>query len=232
MPPYSDYCPIAVAGEVVGDRWNPLILREMMVGAHRFNDIHRGIPRISRTLLAQRLRFLERHGLVRRVPREGEQAVDYWLTTAGQELQPILWELGRWSARWVFGDPDDDQLDALHLVWRLHQLTDPDQAPADRTTVEFATRGPGGGRAWLVFDGGDSTACLVDPGFDVDLLVEADNRELHRWFVGRTTWTAACRAGSIEVLGPRRLAREFPRWFRPAEFRTDVERARSTVGAG
>jgi DNA-binding HxlR family transcriptional regulator len=222
---YGDYCPIAVASEVVGDRWNPLILRELMVGAHRFNDIHRGIPRISRTLLAQRLRNLERDGLVERRPGERRQAADYVLTDAGHDLEPILWELGRWATRWVFGDPEDHQLDLVHLVWRLHQMSDAERAPRRRTTVEFDARGPGGGRAWLVFVDGASTACEVDPGYEVDLVISAENRELHRWFLGRTTWTEACRDGAIEVLGPRPLARDFPRWFVPSELHRDLRAA-------
>jgi DNA-binding HxlR family transcriptional regulator len=221
---HHDYCPIAVANEVIGDRWTTLVLREIMVGSHRFNDIHRGIPRISRTSLSQRLRSLERDGLVERRPHDESQAVDYVLTAAGKDLEPIIWELGRWATRWVFGDPVDEQLDAVHLVWRLHQLTNEDFAPKERTTVEFQIRGPGAGRAWLVFDLGASTACQIDPGYEVDLVVRAENRELHRWLLGRTSWTAAIRAGDIELIGPSRLSRVFPRWFHPSHFVDDVRR--------
>jgi DNA-binding HxlR family transcriptional regulator len=222
---YSDYCPIAVANEVIGDRWSPLVLRELMIGSTRFNDIHRGIPRMSRSLLTQRLRFLEHNGLIERRPRPGEKAVDYVLSDAGRDLEPILWELGRWATRWVFGDPENHQLDTLHVVWRLHQLTDGDKAPQERTTVEFFTRGPGGRRAWLVFDHGASTACQVDPGFDTDLLVGGQSRELHMWLLGRTTWRAACESGAITVTGSRRLATAFPGWFRASPFHHDVRRA-------
>jgi DNA-binding HxlR family transcriptional regulator len=222
---HGDYCPIAVANEVMGDRWNPLVLRELMVGSQHFNDIHRGIPRISRTLLAQRLRELERRGLVERRPVPGKQAVDYLLSPAGHDLQPILWELGRWATRWMFGDPVDEQLDTPYIVWRLHQTTDPERAPKRRTTVEFATTGPGSRPAWLVFQSGASTACQSDPGYEVDLIVRADNRELHRWFIGRTTWKAASAGGAIAVLGPPRLAKAFPTWFVPGVFHADVQKA-------
>lgn len=225
MQPYSDYCPIAMANEVIGDRWSPLVLREIIVGSHRFNDIHRGIPRISRSLLAQRLRLLERNGLVERHPIEGTQAVEYVLTPAGEDLAPVLVELGRWATRWTFGDPTDDQLDTAHLVWRLHQTTNPDQAPRERTTVEFRTRGPGSGRAWLVFQDGSSTACQIDPGYEPDLFVHADNRALHRWFMGRATWREVRDTGDVDVLGPRALTRAFPTWFHPSKFHADVRRA-------
>jgi DNA-binding HxlR family transcriptional regulator len=219
---YADYCPIAVATELVGDRWSVLILREIMVGSTRFNDIHRGIPRISRTLLSQRLRVLVRDGLVERRSRPGRSSFDYVLTEAGRDLQPIVWELGKWSTRWAFTEPTDEQLDVAHLVWRLHQVVDPTRVPRKRTTVEFQARGPGGGRAWLVFENGESTACELDPGYEVDLVVNGENRELHRWYVGRVTWREACRDGGVSLVGPARLAREFPRWFRPSAFHADV----------
>src|SRR5690242_17759871 len=184
MGSYGDYCPIAVGNEVVGDRWSPLILREIMVGSHGFNDIHRGIPRISRTLLAQRLRRLERDGLVERHSEPGRQSVSYDLTDAGRDLEPVIFELGRWASRWVFGDPRDDQLDVANFVWRLHQFTNEERAPQPRTTIEFDMRGPGGGRAWLVFDRGASTACLIDPGYEPALVIFGDLRELCRWFAG------------------------------------------------
>ena len=223
--PYSDYCPIAMANEITGDRWSPLILREIIIGSHRFNEIHRGIPRISRSLLAQRLRLLERNGLIERRPRPGETAVDYVLTPAGRDLEPILWALGRWATRWMLGDPVDEQLDTPHLVWRLHQVTNAERAPKTRTTVEFRTLGAGAGRAWLVFDGGRSTACQIDPGFDVDLVVEGDNRTLHSWFLGRVTWRDARASGAVTLLGPSRLASSFPNWFDPSAFYNEVRAA-------
>lgn len=213
MTKKQDYCPITLANEVIGDRWNMLVIREIAVGAHRFNDIHRGMPQISRTTLSQRLKFLERAGIVERRQDESPQVVEYGLTAAGEELEPIIWDLGRWAARWIFGDPDDEQLDAAHLVWRMHQFTDPVTAPTDRTTVEFRVHGPGAGTAWLVFDGGDSTACKIDPGYDVDLLVKAHNRDLHRWRAGRLGWQEVCRDGDVEIVGPTHLTRAFPTWF-------------------
>jgi len=215
---YADYCPIAIANEVIGDRWNPLILREIMVGSRGFNEIHRGIPRISRTLLAQRLRMLEGSGLIVRRPRPEGRAADYVLTDAGSDLQPILWELGRWATRWVFGDPTENQLDTPHLVWRLHQTTDCDRAPRARTTVEFRTHGPGSGRSWLVFEKGASTACQIDPGYEVDLVVMGDNREMHRWLLGWLSFRELRLAGSVRLVGPSRLGRAFSSWFSTSLF--------------
>lgn len=213
MPTYREYCPIAVGAEFFGDRWTLLILRELFLGARRFNEIHRGLGRMSRTLLSQRLRELERRGVLEREVGETGRTSSYRLTESGQELEPIVWALGHWAARWSFGDPADEQLDAAWLVWRLHQNVITDALPAGRTVVQFVLDGPGGGEAWLVLDRGRSTACEIDPGFEVDMVVMGDNREMHRWLLGRTTFQELRRAGSVRLLGPTRLTRAFPNWF-------------------
>ena len=210
MTSYEEYCPIAVGAEYFGDRWTPLILRELVVGSHRFNDIHRGIPKISRTLLSQRLRALVDRGLVERVADHG---IEYHLTPAGADLQPIIWALGHWAARWAFGDPEKAQLDIAWLVWRMRQHLDPARLPPQRTTVEFRATGANGGRSWLVADRRGSTACQIDPGYEVDLLVQANNAALHQWFVGRTELRDEVEAGRIRFNGPARLVRSFPSWF-------------------
>lgn len=207
MASYGEYCPIAAGAEVFCDRWTPLVVRELVLGSTRFNDIHRGVPKMSRTLLSQRLRALVRRELVERVGTE------YHLTEAGRALEPLVWELGRWAAQWSFGDPADEDLDTEWVVWRLHQRVLPRRIPPRRTTVEFDLRGPGGGRAWLVLDRQESTACWIDPGYDVDLLVRGSNREMHRWLLRQVTLPDALAAGSIELVGPVTLVDAFPRWF-------------------
>src|SRR3569832_1543992 len=130
---HGDYCPIAVGVDVLGDRWTPLIIRELMVVACGFNEIHRGIPRISRSLLAQRLRTLERRGLVHREDRPQGRPGTYALTPAGESVTPIVWAIGRWAAEWIFGDPAEDDCDALSLLWRLPQHAIPGKLPQRRT---------------------------------------------------------------------------------------------------
>lgn len=213
MPSYREYCPIAVGAEFFGDRWTPLILRELILGSRRFNDIHRGLGRMSRTLLIQRLRELERRGIVERTVDAAGRTSEYRLTSAGQELEPVVWALGHWAARWSFGDPADEELDAGWLVWRLHQAVIPDSLPSDRTVVQFVLDGPGGGESWIILDRRGSTACQIDPGFEVDLVVMGDNREMHRWLLGWRTFRQLRQAGSVRLVGPSRLSRAFPTWF-------------------
>src|SRR4051794_7863854 len=139
-----EYCPIACGVDVLGDRWTPLIIRELMVGARGFNEIHRGIPRVSRTLLAQRLRELERRGLITHQASQPGRPGIYQLTAAGQALTPIVWAMGHWAAEWVFGDPTDEDCDGLSLIWRTHQYAIPAKLPQTRTVVHLVLTGAGG----------------------------------------------------------------------------------------
>jgi DNA-binding HxlR family transcriptional regulator len=222
---YGDYCPIATGVDVLGDRWTPLVIRELMVGATGFNEIHRGIPRVSRTLLAQRLRQLERWGLVeRRVAGRGRPG-GYTLTEAGEALTPIVWAMGHWAAEWCFGDPADEDCDAISLIWRMHQDAIPAKLPSARTVVHMVLTGTGGAEAWLDIHGGAVTVCKDDQGYDVDLVVEADTRQMHRWLVGRVSFRDLVADGQARLVGPSRLARAFPGWFNVTSFAEGMRRA-------
>jgi len=231
MPVYSDYCPIALGVEIIGDRWTPLVIRELMVGAEGFNDIHRGLPRMSRTLLSGRLRVLERHGLVSREPAGPGRPGRYTLTEAGWSITPIIWSLGQWAAQWVFDDPDDEDCDGLSLIWRMHQHAVPDRLPARRTLVHITLTGPGAAQGWLDVERPAMTVCKEEPRDDVHLRVTAENRQMHRWLLGRTPLRAVLDAGDAEIHGPAALARAFPTWFNTSMFNTSVFNT-SAVGAG
>jgi DNA-binding HxlR family transcriptional regulator len=214
MKSYGEYCPIAMGAEVIGDRWTPLVLRELICGSERFSDIHRGVPRMSRTLLTQRLRQMERIGVVERTGQAG-----YRLTEAGRELEPVVWALGDWAKQWLFGDPGKEHHDAAHLMWRVHQRLVAEALPARRTVVQFDFRGAQRGqRIWLLLDPVGSTVCERDEGFEVDLWVDADIGEFLRIWAGRATWREAMAAGALTLHGPRRLVRAFPGWFALSPF--------------
>ena len=223
MQGYADYCPIAVGVEVLGDRWTPLVIRELMVGCTGFNEIHRGLPRMSRTLLSQRLRTLERQGVVER--RADGRAVRYRLTAAGEALTPIVWALGQWAAEWSFGDPADEDLDGLSLLWRMHQLAVAARLPAERTVVHVLLTGTGGTQGWLGIERGQVSVCKTDPGYDVDLVLRADNRAMHRWLVGLVPFRQLVASGEATVIGPSRLARAFPGWFDTGRFAEGLRNA-------
>ncbi len=225
MARYADYCPISVGVEVLGDRWMPLVIRELMVGASGFNEIHRGIPRISRTLLAQRLRLLERRGLVRRTPGPRGRPGRYTLTPAGESVTPIIWAIGHWAAEWIFGDPEEADCDGLSLLWRLHQHAIPAKLPKQRTVLQVKLTGPGAAEGWLAIEHGAISVCRDDPGYDIDLAIEASTGQLQRWLAGLVPFRELVANGHARMLGPSRLARAFPTWFDTSLFADGLRRA-------
>ncbi len=213
MTSRTEYCPIACGVAVLGDRWTPLIIRELMVGARGFNEIHRGIPRASRTLLAQRLRELERRGLMTHEAGERGHAGAYALTPAGEALTPIVWAMGHWAAEWVFGDPTDDDCDGLSLIWRTHQYAIPARLPETRTVVHLVLTGSGGAQGWLDIERPGITVCKDDQGLPVDLALEADTAQMHRWLLGLVPFGDLVANRHARFLGPSSLAKAFPTWF-------------------
>lgn len=214
MKSYAEYCPIAMGAEVLGERWTPLVLRELMCGSERFTDIHRGVPRMSRTLLSQRLDRLQRVGVIERTESGG-----YHLTDAGADLGQVVWRLGDWAMQRLLGDPDKQHFDGTHLMWRIRQGVVPDALPPGRTVVQFDLhRAHRGRRTWLLLDPQGSTVCERDEGFDVDLCLEADISEMLSIWLGRHSWHHAIKRGTVTLNGPRPLVRAFPSWFALSPF--------------
>lgn len=225
MTRYTDYCPVGTGIEVLGDRWTPLVIREMSVGSTGFNEIHRGIPRISRTLLSQRLRTLERRRLVHRDAASAGRAVRYTLTDAGQALVPVVWSIGAWAAQWLYTDPTEHDCDGATLLWRMHQRADTAALPPTRTVVHVILTGVGGVEGWLDIDRDGMTVCKEDQGKDVDLVVEADTAQMYRWLSGIVPFRELVAAGHARLVGPSRLARAFPTWFTPAPFGSELRQS-------
>lgn len=226
MEPYGQYCPVARAIEIIADRWTPLIIRELLAGIHRFNDLDRGLPGISRPLLAERLRRLEHADIVERRTSSDSANAGYYLTAAGKELRAVIESLGQWGAKWAFGDPRPDELDPALLLWRVRRRIDLALVPLRRVVIRFDFRGMKRPRPhWLVIEKPEVSLCLTDPGFDTDLYVGADLAEFSKVWLGRSTWIEATREGLIEVDGPPALARVFPRWLQWSPFAPAVREA-------
>jgi DNA-binding HxlR family transcriptional regulator len=213
MQKYNQYCPVSRAAEVLGDRWTLLIVREMVLGSHRFNDIERGLPGISRSLLASRLRALVDAGLVERLPGARSKLGEYHLSESGSDLKPVIEALGSWGVRCAFGEPRPEELDPVLLVWKIHQRIKRELLPERRTVVELAFTGPRPHRAWLVMQPSEVSVCVTPPGFPSDLVVRADLGFFYRLWLGYVEYGAAVRSGAVVVEGPPALARQFPRWL-------------------
>ena len=209
---YGQYCPVALGSEVLADRWTPLILREMVLGSTRFNDIERGLPGISRSLLVQRLRHLERKEVVERRPAASGRGREYHLTQAGEDLGGVVMSLGEWAVRWKLAEPEPEEVDPRALTWWMHLRMDEERLPDRRVVIEFAYQAPRV-QFWIVVDRGEASVCAQHPGFDSDLVVRTDAVSMARVFTGLTTLRQATEDGSIELLGPPALVRGFGRWF-------------------
>jgi DNA-binding HxlR family transcriptional regulator len=211
---HGQYCPVSYAADALGDRWTLLIMREVVAGgARRFNEIERCLPRVSRTLLSQRLRRLAADGLLEIVPSPSGRGHEYHPTPAAKELEPVLLAMGEWAVRWVIGEPRPEEVDPTFLMVWMSRRVDFDELPPGRTVVRFDLLTPGRSVYWLVLEPGESSVCMTDPGLPVDVNVIADGLQFERVHAGRITLADAVRDGSVEIVGPSRLTRQLPRWF-------------------
>lgn len=218
MRGYGQFCPVAKAAEIFAERWTPLIMREILLGSTRFSDLEKGVPRISKSLLAQRLKTLEQAGMIEHREAANGRGWEYVPTAAGQELFDVIELLGAWGARWVNHNIADEDTDPDLLLWDMHRRVNLERVPERRTVAQFDLYGLHQRSYWLVFEQGDVSVCYSDPGFEVDLVVTADSMTLHRVWIGRRTFPDALRSGDIQLTGPRELVRVFPEWFQLSMF--------------
>jgi DNA-binding HxlR family transcriptional regulator len=210
---YGQFCPVARGAEIFAERWTPLILRELLQGSRRFSHLHRGLPRISRALLAQRLRELERVGVVHASKAPNGRGREYRLTPAGEELRPVIEALGTWGYRWAAKDLREDDFDPDLLMWFLRRRIQVDNLPEGRRVViSFRFRGLPKHCYWLVLSRPEADLCLFDPEFGVDLEVTADLRTLVQVYLGHVPLVEAVRSGTVEVSGPVEDRRSLHRW--------------------
>jgi DNA-binding HxlR family transcriptional regulator len=215
---YGQFCTVARGAEVFCERWTPLVVRELMCGSRRFNDLHRGVPRMSTSLLAQRLRHLEELGVVRR--RAVGKVWEYELTEAGDELRPLVMALGHWGARWVGRRLRDDQLDASLLMWDMRRFVRLETFPPSPVVIHFRFRDarPREGAWWLVVEDGSADLCRDDPGRDLTLVVDATVRALTDVWSGERTPAAVLDSGDLRVEGPREEATRLWTWLGTSGF--------------
>ena len=213
MKGYGEFCPLALASEIVGELWTPLVLRELVMGARRFNDIHRGVPRMSPALLSRRLKTLEQAGIVRR-RRDGAR-VDYEMTEAGENLTPVIVALAEWGKRWLPATLSRERADPDLIMWDMHRRIEHSRMPNERTVIRFDFEDqPKAKRLrWLVGNSAGAELCIVDPGFDVDLFVSTDSRTITLVWYGDIPLKRALAEGTIELHGPRELCQAFPGWL-------------------
>ncbi len=219
---YKQFCPVAMAAEVLCTRWTMVLMRELVAGTTRFNDLRRGVPKMSPALLSTRLKELEVAGVVERRPLRSEKGVfEYHLTEAGKDLRPVVEAVGMWGQKWVESSLSLKNLDPSLLMWDMRRNLNPTPLPSIRTVVQFlysdlpSTKNTW----WLVIEPeGDVDLCWSDPGFDINLYVTTDLRTMTAIWMG--LGTIQSERDKMELLGERKVAETMQVWLGLSPFAT------------
>jgi DNA-binding HxlR family transcriptional regulator len=212
MSTYGQFCPVAKAMDLLDERWTLLVVRELIAGSTHFNELRRGLPRMSPALLSKRLRTLERGGVIRRTESAGRIA--YELTESGHELQVAIEALGVWGMRWI-AELGDEELDPHLLMWDMRRRVPIDTWPRSRTVVGFVFGDvePRDARWWLVVSDGQVDVCDFDPGFELSAIVATSLRTMTQIWRGDVSWGQAAKAGSITITGSAQVTQAVPQWL-------------------
>jgi DNA-binding HxlR family transcriptional regulator len=229
---FGQFCPVALASEVLAERWTLLVVRELLAGARRFNDIRRGVPRLSATLLKQRLETLQHAGIVARHAAPDRSGPEYELTASGKELKPVVSSFGEWGQRWA-RDMRPQDLDPGWLIWSIHRRLNTESMPDGRTVieVEFVDAPAKQRRFWLVHMKGKVDVCLKDPGYDTTVRLSTRVRTLAEVWRGIRSIKDELRAGSIQLDASADHRREFPQWLLLSVY-APIKRIDSKKGLG
>ena len=224
---YGQFCPVSMASEILCSRWTTLVVRELLCGSTRFNDLRRGVPLMSPTLLSKRLKELEHAGVIMAVPTGQAGVFDYKLTDAGEDLRPVVMALGIWGQRWVDSNLTLKNLDPSLLMWDMRRSLDPTPLPPKRCTINviYPEVPPAKRSWWLVVDEGKVDLCSTNPGFEVDLYVRSSLRSMTSIWMGLSNVQSEIEAGQIELIGDKGLAQSMQQWLGLSPFAKEKKRA-------
>lgn len=211
---YGQYCPLALAMEIFGQRWTMLVISRIIDGCHTFNEIHRGVPGISPSLLSQRLNELIEHGIVQREKHPEKNSYKYYVTEAGQDLEGIIMNIAIWGQHWG-RDMKLEDLDPAFLAWSMHTRINTQVMPTGRTVMEFEFTGTSHdlSRFWLVHKDGKVDMCLKHPGYETDILITSDLRIFIEAWRGLRDLRSEINERQINLTGPSNLRKSFPDWL-------------------
>jgi len=218
MTAYGQFCPVALGAEIFAERWTPLILRELLLGPRSFGDIHRGVPRISKNLLTQRLESLRSSGIIEQVETDREHRHHYRLTLAGRQLGPVIDALGTWGYNWACKDLEDENLDPDFCMWSLRRMVRVEALPEERVVVAFEFRRHADRYYWLVLQRPEVDLCIKDPGYEVSLEVEGTVAAIAHVCLGHVGLLQAMRNGDVDVRGTPRYRNALPSWLGVTRF--------------
>ena len=213
---YGQFCPVAMAAEVFCSRWTPLILREMYCGSRRFNDLRRGVPRMSPSLLSKRLVEMQDAGIIREVAAKKGGGTEYQLSQAGEELKPIVMALGFWGQRWIESKLSLKNLDPSLLMWDMRRWLDPSPLPKKRCVIQFQFHDviSSPKNYWLIVEPDSKVdVCSADPGFDVDLFITTSLRTMTAIWMGITTVKQEIDKRELQLDGNKAIGHDMQIWL-------------------
>lgn len=223
---YGQFCPVSMASEILCSRWTTLVLRELLCGSTRFNDLRRGLPKMSPALLSKRLKELQSAGVVT-AARQPNGSFEYRLSAAGEDLRPLIMGLGTWAQRWMESRLTSRNLDPSLLMWDMRRSLNAKLLPERRCTIQFLYPELSGAQKswWLVAEGGAVDLCNFDPGHELDLLVTSSLHAMTAIWMGLTTVSKELSEGRLELDGDPALARSMPKWLGLSAFAPVQRRA-------
>jgi DNA-binding HxlR family transcriptional regulator len=222
MIEYSQFCPVSKTAEVLGEKWTLLIVRELVLGATRFSQIQRAIPRISPTVLNKRLAELQAHGVIVRKRIPEQRGFEYQLTESGRELFPLILQMAQWGMRWARSNMSDDELDVEMLMADIQRRIDPSKLPGGQTMLKFNYTDLDNFAEWWVKISGDHVElCLDDPGYEVNVYFTATLRTMTEVWMGDLSLRKAQADGRLKIVGPSTLFRNINSWF-PLHLYADI----------
>lgn len=216
---YGQFCPIAKATEILGERWTILIVRELLMGGRRFNELQRGLGGISTALLTNRLKSLEDQGMLVRRKASGQKSFEYHPTQACEALLPVLISLGEWGICWAKHTLIDKDFDVEFLMFYLERSIDASAIPGSNAVIKFHFTDLDEQRNWWLLVSKDAVdLCLKDPGKDVDVYFTGEVRTMHDVWMGERTYRDAIKSGDLDIQGDNALTRNVRAWLKPSVF--------------
>lgn len=214
MSIYGQFCPISKAAEVLGERWTLLLVRELLLGSKRFNELQRGLTKMSPSLLTKRLKELEEANLLARIKISGQKGYEYHLTSSGRELFPLIIEMAKWGMKWVQDNIAEDELDIELLMLDIQRSLKIDKLPGKKVIVKFhITDTTELSDWWVIVDNKNVDLCTDSPGDDADLYITGDAQSLIQTWMGDMDWRQAQKSNKVKVMGSEFLKKEMQNWL-------------------
>lgn len=214
MSIYGQFCPASKAVEVLGERWTLLLIRELLMGSNRFNELQRGLAKMSPSLLTKRLKELEKAGLLTRTKISGQKGYEYHLTSSGRELSPLMTELAKWGMRWVSDSLHEDELDVELLMWELQRNIKHQSMPISKALVKFHFNELREHKDWwIVVNNSSVDLCTESPGYEADLYINSSVHDLIKIWMGDISWEKAINNGQMVIRGNTLLEKTLPQWL-------------------